>query len=247
MATVEVRRGCANRASNVATSRTMNAKFAAIVGGTSSAPHEDMRHRAILLILSTSLAAAIASAACSSADPAGDAATCTTAACTDGGAPDGGTPDVGQYDAEDFASFSLSWYGTGVSESFMMNRDCGVSQTQASSGAGTKSGSGIVPETDCKKFETLVTSPAVIGALADKSPKCSDATDDYSTYTLTLVDGGVLSRNASGCSGVEPFSTVRSEIHRLDGYAPAHADAGDAGDASETGDSGGDADADGGG
>jgi hypothetical protein len=82
-------------------------------------------------------------------------------------------------------------------------------------------------------------------------PNCGTDSDDFGNYTLTLVDGGTLRQATSGCSGTEPFASVRREIHRLQAlYAPLHADdAGDSGD-SGGGDSGdatsGDAAADGG-
>lgn len=150
---------------------------------------------------------------------------CTGAACLDSGSDAGA--DTAAIDAAEFSSFDYSWFGTGVSESFVLDHDCGVTTTSTSSGTPPKSGAGTVAAADCEGFEKLVTSAPVVSALSDKSPKCSDATDDNGTYTLKLSSGATIGRTASGCSAIEPFATLKSEMHRIGGkYATSSADAG---------------------
>lgn len=155
-----------------------------------------------------------------------------------------GADAVAQLSADDYRSFELSWHGTGVGERFFMDHDCGVEASAY--GGGQTTGSGVVAATDCRGFETLVTSDEMVAALTTQTRNCTDVSDDYGNYTLTLVDGGKLQRETSGCSDTEPFRSVRAEIHRLEAlYAPLHGD--DAGDGGDGGDATtGDAAADGG-
>ena len=166
---------------------------------------------------------------CSSCSCTASGPVCTGGACLDSGS-DAGTDapgDVGAIDAKDFGGFQYNWYGTGVSESFLLDQDCGVSTSSTSSGTPPKSGAGTVAAADCEGFEKLVTSAPVVSALSDKSPRCTDLTDDNGTYTLKLASGPTIGRTATACSSTEPFATLKSEMHRIGNkYATSTADAG---------------------
>jgi hypothetical protein len=125
------------------------------------------------------------------------------------------------YTSKDFGSFRWNWYGTGISEQFAMDRDCGVTATAISSGLGASSGNGVVAIDDCTKFQSLVVSKEVIGALNNGSTQCTKNTDDFGSFRVDLADGKAFGSSTTGCSTTAPFSTVQSEIHRLEKlYAP---------------------------
>jgi hypothetical protein len=144
---------------------------------------------------------------------------------------DGGT-DSRTYEAGDFSSFRYSFYGTGISGSFEIDRDCGIATKGpmlAFRGPSVPTGNGVIGDADCQAFKDLAVSDGVLTALAGSKTDagCELVTDDYVTTSLSLSDGqSFATPTLSGCSEVEPFKKLRNEGGRLANKYVTASDAG---------------------
>ncbi|MBI2394306.1 MAG: hypothetical protein HYV09_32340 [Deltaproteobacteria bacterium] len=136
------------------------------------------------------------------------------------------------YVADDFDSWRWSWVGTGMFGSFAMDRDCGIdAEGTLSYYGGPPTGAGVVAADECAAFKALAVSSEVTSAFAKfggSGAWCAPVSDDYTTAKLTVRDGGTHGVTwAGGCSDVEPFKKLRTEMTRLGGkyIVPATTDA----------------------
>ncbi len=155
---------------------------------------------------------------------------------SDAGADSDADAAATTYAPDEFESWRWRWAGTGSSGSFAMDRDCGISaEGTLSYYGGPPPGAGVVADDECLAFKTLAVSPEVTAAFAkygDTGAWCAPITDDYTTALLTVRDGGTHGVSwAGGCSDVEPFKKLRTEMTRLgDKYIVPAVDAGTGGD-----------------
>ena len=147
-------------------------------------------------------------------------------------AGDAGAFDAPTYSTEDFSSFRYSFYGTGISGNFDMDRDCGIDAKGTlgfSSPSALPTGSGVVARDDCSAFKALAVSREVLQgyARAEAARQCAFVTDDYVTSSVATADGKSYAvSNVSGCSDSEPFVKLRIAMTRLANMYITPADAG---------------------
>ena len=113
----------------------------------------------------------------------------------------------------DFASYRWSFVGTGVSDSFFMDRDCGI---DAQDLAGGDARSGVVAAGDCNDFKALAVSSRELGALSSACTCMPRATDDEENTRVELVGGAVYGRHTSGCEETEPFHSTITKMYELE-------------------------------
>lgn len=80
--------------------------------------------------------------ACTSASETGAPSADAGAGGSDGEGSDVG--DVGTWSADDFGALDWFWYGTGRSDRFAMDRDCGIRTTSTAYGAPNEERVGVV-------------------------------------------------------------------------------------------------------
>jgi hypothetical protein len=183
---------------------------------------------------------AVTMIACSSADsaaPAVEASALETS--TETSAPTDGTPSVDSamssdiadspgttYSPDDLTQFQYSWYGTGISGDFAINRDCGVvAKGHLNFFYGGPDANGVAPAAECAAFKSLAVSPPMLDAMGRK--RTMVCTDDYPSITITLTDGGKLKSVGEQCTTDEPYKTLLPKMDAL--RKSVTTDAGDGG------------------
>jgi hypothetical protein len=127
-------------------------------------------------------------------------------------------------DSGDFAAFDYSFMGTGNSNRFSMDGDCGITSAENSFSGINRSGSGVAPAGPCNELKSLATSPQVISQI--KSVDSSDCpTDDYPHVTVRFTNDASVS-SKGGCTTKDPFRTLLPRIEELRGYITYPTDSG---------------------